>query len=86
MTMVDMEVPEKVTSLAETEGGKKLVIHAARIAELELQVQNLEQLVTKAREEKEESREELTVELKQKKSEVRVRNTRLDAVSGSLKR
>lgn len=45
---------------------------ATRIAKLELQVKNLEHLVAKAQEEKEQSEGELMAKLKQKKSEVRV--------------
>jgi len=72
MTMADMEVPEKVTALAKTKRGKELVIPVSQITKLELQVRNLEQLVTKAQEEKERSSEELMVEIKQNKSKVRV--------------
>jgi len=48
MTMADTKVPKKVIALAETKEGKELVIPATRITELELQVKNLEQLMTKA--------------------------------------
>jgi len=51
--MADIEVPEQVTAPAETKGGKELVTPTAWMAELELQVQNLEQLIIKAQEEKE---------------------------------
>ena len=42
------------------------------IFELELHVQNLEQLIAKVQEDKEHSKEELTVEIQKKKGEVRV--------------
>lgn len=66
-TMGDIEVLHPVTSPTETEE----VTPISRIAELELQVRNLEQLVTKSQEEKEQSRGELMAELMQKKSDVR---------------
>ena len=46
--MADMEVPEKVRTPTRTKGGKELVTPAACVAELELQVQNLEKLVVEA--------------------------------------
>ena len=49
-----------------------MVTPVAWIVELELQVQNLEQLIAKAQEDKEKSKEELTVEIQKKKGEVRV--------------
>ena len=51
--MRDTEVHEEDTSHVEIE---YLVTPAARIAELELQVQNLEQLIAKAQEDKEQSK------------------------------
>lgn len=49
-----------------------MVTPAAWVVELEIQVQNLEQLIAKAQEDKEQSKEELTVEIQKKKWEVRV--------------
>ena len=86
MTMVDMEVPKKVIAPTEIGGGKELVTPTARIAELELQVKNLEQPVTKAQEEKEQSRGELMAQLKEKKSEVRVWKYRLGCCFRRLKK
>lgn len=45
VTMADMEVPKKDTTLAKIEKKKELVTPAARLVELKLQVQNLEQLL-----------------------------------------
>ena len=69
--MRDIVVPEEDTALVETEEKEDLVTLAARIVELELQVQNLEQLIAKAQEDKEQSKEELIVEIQKKKGEVR---------------
>ena len=70
--MRDTEVPEETTTPVEIEKEEDLVTPAARIAELEVQVQNSEQLITKAQEDKEQSREELTAKIQKKKGEVRV--------------
>ena len=46
------EVPKEYTAPVETEEEEDLVTPGARIVELELQVQNLEQLIAKAQEDK----------------------------------
>ena len=71
-TVRDTEVPEEDTTPIEIEEEEYLVTPAARIVELELQVQNLEQLIAKAQEDKEQSKEDLTAEIQKKKGEVRV--------------
>ena len=54
--MRDTKVPEENTTPIETKKEEDLVTLAARIAKLELQVQNLEQLIAKAQEDKEKSK------------------------------
>ena len=62
--MRDIEVPEEDIAPVETgEEEEDLVTPAARIVELELQVQNLEQLIAKVQEDKEQSKEELIAEI-----------------------
>ena len=56
------------------------------MAELEFQVKNLEQLVIKAQEEKEQTKGELMAELKQKKSEVKVWKYRVGCYFRRLKK
>ena len=70
--MRDTEVPKEDTNPIETEEEEDLVTPAAWMVELELQVQNLEQLIAKAQEDKEQSKEELTMEIQKNKGEVRV--------------
>ena len=52
-TMRDTEIPKEDTARVEIEKEGYLVTPATRIVELELQVQNLEQLIAKAQEDKE---------------------------------
>ena len=52
-TMRDTEVPAEDTAPIKIEKEEDLVTPAARIVELELQVQNLEYLIAKAQEDKE---------------------------------
>jgi len=53
VTMRNTEVPEEDTPPVEIEKEKDLVTPGAQVVELELQVQNLEPLIAKAREDKE---------------------------------
>ena len=50
--MRDIEVPEEDIAPVEIEKEKYLVTPAARVVELELQVQNLEQLIAKVQDDK----------------------------------
>jgi len=70
--MVDMQVSKKDTAPAKIEKEKELVTLVARVVELEIQVQNLEQLVAKAQEDKEQKKGELKAEIENKKREVKV--------------
>jgi len=70
--MVDMQVSKKDTAPAKIEKEKELVTLVARVVELEIQVQNLEQLVAKAQEDKEQNKGELKAEIENKKREVKV--------------
>lgn len=72
VTMRDIEVPQKDTALVEIEKEEDLVTPTTRVVQLELQVQNLEQLIAKAQEDKEQIKEELTAKIWKKKKEVRV--------------
>ena len=56
-TMRDTEIPEEDTAPVEIEEKEDLVTPATQIVELELQVENLEQLIAKAQEDKEQSKE-----------------------------
>ena len=70
--MRDTEFLEEDTAPVKIEKEEDSGAPAAQIVELELQVQNLEQLVAKAQEEKEQNKEELTAEIYKKKGEVGV--------------
>ena len=71
-TSRDTEVPEENTTPIKIEKEEDSVAPAAGIVELELQVQNLEQLVAKAHEEKEQNKEEFMTEIQKKKGAIRV--------------
>ena len=71
-TSRDTEVPKEDTAPIEIEEEEDLVTPTAQIVELELQMQNLEQLIAKVQEDKEQSKEELTAEIQKNKGEVRV--------------
>ena len=75
--MRDIEAPEEDTTHVETEKEEDLVTPATRVVELELQVQNLEQIIAKAQEDKEHSKEELTGRYRKGKEKLEFGSTEL---------
>ena len=82
----DTEVHKQDTAPVKTEKEGNLVTLVAWTVELELLVQNLEHLIAKAQEDKEQSKEELTVEIQKKKGEVRVWKYRVAQCFKQLKK